>query len=176
MATLPDISYGPAHSVPAFAGRTKVSGDTTAGATTSITGATVFIVDRRALPKGRRFGAVTLNVNSVFTPSSGTTTGAKTVTINAKIQHRETTASAGSTWANLGTTGITKVHSATTAAGQAQQVNTLKVHRSLEAAGRFLRAVVTRAFSSTATGQSLEVFGHFDLWRAESNPATSTSL
>jgi hypothetical protein len=172
--TLPDISYGPAHNVPAFAGRTRLSGDTTGGATTSITG---YTIDRLALPRGRTFQAVSLNVHSVFLPTSGTTTGSKTWTINARMQHRSAASGAGSTWANLGTTGISKVHTATTATGQTSPVgHTLKLNRSLEGVGRYLRCIVTRVSSTTATGQSLEVFGSWDFWKAESNPATSTSL
>ena len=169
--SLPDVTYGPGHLIPAYAGRTKESGATTGGATTGING---LAVDRHAQPGRKTFRQVSLYNQIVWTPTSGTTTGAKTATVNAKIQDRLTTAGAGSTWANFGTTGITKVMSATTAAGQAVQTASLNVHRSLEGARRFIRAVVTRVFSTTATGQTLEVFGSFLFHDAEAAPATST--
>lgn len=137
------------------------SGDT--GAETAQVGLAI----NRISGHGPRFESVDIAIAIWVEQDSG-----RSMVINSKLQNRETTSGAGSTWADFGATGETLTLQNTSTETGVQLNEVLRYTRNLNGADKWIRVVVTPVPGATATGDQLMLAALAILAGADKVPTT----
>ena len=137
------------------------SGDT--GAVTAQNGVAI----NRISGFGQRFESVDIAIAVWVAQDSG-----RSLVVNSKLQNRETTSGAGSTWADFGATGEVKTFQNTSTVTGVELNGVHRYTRNLNGADKWIRIVVTPVPGATTTGDQLTLAAVAILGGAEKLPTT----